>query len=168
MILLHTFDRKNYDESWKRCVRDAVRAIIIKDGKIAMVHSEAKGYYKFPGGGAELDEDHRATLARETLEEIGLHVKEVTGELGMIKEVRKGLYGQEIFEHNSYYYFATVGDEISKVELDYYEADLGYHLVWTTLKEAYDADIEKAKDHHTDFLYREACVLKFLMDNMNE
>lgn len=163
MKLLHTFDGKNYDERWKRCVREAVRAIIIKDGKIAMVQSDAKGYYKFPGGGAEMDEDHQATLARETLEETGLHVKDITGELGMIKEIRKGLYGQEIFEHNSYYYFATVSDEVSEAKLDDDELDLGYHLVWTDIQEAYDTNMQCGKNAHTDFLFREAYVLKKLL-----
>lgn len=53
--------------------REAVRAIIVQDKKILMVHSN-KGDYKFPGGGANNEEivksvnkDKNPWVSRETI-----------------------------------------------------------------------------------------------------
>jgi len=74
MDTLLVMDMKNYDESLPRFLREAVRAIIFSNGKIAMVKSEKEGYYKFPGGGIKNGETHEEALIRETLEETGLSI----------------------------------------------------------------------------------------------
>ena len=51
MRLLLDLDSKNYSLNWKIKYREAARAIIIKNNKIAMVKSNKYGFYKFPGGG---------------------------------------------------------------------------------------------------------------------
>ena len=48
-----TIDLKDYDESMQRFRRPSVRAVIIRDYKVAMVYSAKFDYYKFPGGGIE-------------------------------------------------------------------------------------------------------------------
>ena len=48
-----THDAKNYDPAAPLHIRPSVRGIIIRDGKILMVHSRKFDYYKFPGGGLE-------------------------------------------------------------------------------------------------------------------
>ena len=53
MRLLFELDAKDYDLDGKVLVRPSARGIIIKDGKVAMVHSMRYDYYKFPGGGLE-------------------------------------------------------------------------------------------------------------------
>ena len=59
------------DPKVKITTRHAVRAIIIQDNKILMVHTN-KGDYKFPGGGIKKAESHEEALRREVIEETGL------------------------------------------------------------------------------------------------
>ena len=89
MRLLFDIDTKDYDKDGRKLVRDAARSIIIRDGKIALVHSLKYAYYKFPGGGIEDGESRLDALARETLEEAGLVVDTAeNGELA-VKAVKK-------------------------------------------------------------------------------
>ena len=68
MRLLFEIDTKDYNLNGKIVNRPSVRSIIIKDGLVALVHSEKYNYYKFPGGGIESNETHEEALIRETLE----------------------------------------------------------------------------------------------------
>ena len=49
MKLLFEIDLKNYDLNGTKFIRPSVRAVIVKDGRLAMVHSLKYDYYKFPG-----------------------------------------------------------------------------------------------------------------------
>lgn len=51
MKILAELDKKDYDPDLPVFHREAVRAIIRRGDRIAMVYSEAEHYYKFPGGG---------------------------------------------------------------------------------------------------------------------
>ena len=51
MRLLFELDLHDYAECTRTFVRNSARSIIIRDGKVAMVHSLKYDYYKFPGGG---------------------------------------------------------------------------------------------------------------------
>ena len=66
MRLLFEMDKKDYGECTHSFIRDSARAIIIKSGKIAMVHSLKYDYFKFPGGGIEKGEEPIDALIRET------------------------------------------------------------------------------------------------------
>lgn len=74
MRTLFEMDKKNYDSSGKVFYRPSVRSIIIRGGRVAMVHSLMYDYYKFPGGGIESGETRHQALIRETAEESGLCV----------------------------------------------------------------------------------------------
>ena len=74
MHVLKILDMRDYDPAWEKISREAVRAIILRDGRIALVRSLRNGFYKFPGGGIESGESHIDTLIRETPEETRLHV----------------------------------------------------------------------------------------------
>jgi 8-oxo-dGTP diphosphatase len=167
MQILHIFDTQNYDNTWNCFKREAVRAIILKDNKIALVKSEKEGFYKFPGGGIEGLETHTETIVRETLEETGLHIiPQSIKEFGTIIEKRKSIYGDnEIFMQYSHYYFAEIGEESSQHSLDAYEEELGYHLELADLKEAWTTNINLAKNYNSEFLYREAYIMELLMNN---
>lgn len=57
--------------------RHAVRTIVEDPTtrKIALIFVQKGQYYKLPGGGIEVDEDHTFAAEREALEEIGCKVK---------------------------------------------------------------------------------------------
>lgn len=138
---LYTNDEKDYDASLPVVVRKACRAVIMKDGLVATVHSVKHGYYKFPGGGMEADESMEETLIRETLEETGLRIiPESIREFGYTEEVRKDKYDKAIFNHFSYYFFAEVEDTVENQKLDKYEREEGYKLSWVTVEEAIEAN----------------------------
>lgn len=164
MKTIGVFDEKNYDPDWTRYVREAVRAVIVRGDKIALVRSRSEGFYKFPGGGIEEGETHLDTLVRETAEEAGLEiVPETVREFGMLHEIRKGLYGEEIFDQKSYYYLADVREGQNEQKLDEYEERLGYELVWENIQKAYDVNMELGKKYRTTFVIRESYVLERLL-----
>ena len=57
--------------------RHAVRTIVLSanKSKIALIFVQKGQYYKIPGGGIELDEDHGLAAEREAFEETGCKVK---------------------------------------------------------------------------------------------
>ncbi|MCI6716956.1 MAG: hypothetical protein SOZ32_00535 [Bacilli bacterium] len=63
MKLITLFDEKNYNQR-SGIVSKVVVAIIIKDGKVALVKSLKENYYKFLGGGIELNKSHIDTIIR--------------------------------------------------------------------------------------------------------
>ena len=67
MRLLFQLDTRDYDPNGKAFVRPSVRGIIIRAGKVGMVHSQKYDYYKFPGGGVEAGESRHQALIREVL-----------------------------------------------------------------------------------------------------
>ena len=160
MRIIKIMDKRDYLESWPRIERNAVRAIIIKDDKIAMVKSNKEGFYKFPGGGIERFEEHIEALIRETQEETGLIIKENTiREYGFFVECRKSLNEDTIFEQKSYYYQAEVEDKITLTNLDDYEKELEYGLEWVDINHA--LKVNKAFTNTAEFTYvvRETQVL---------
>ena len=52
MRTLYTFDKHNYSDDMEVFERFAVRAVIIRDGKLAMQQA-GEGYYKILGGGID-------------------------------------------------------------------------------------------------------------------
>ena len=74
MRILFELDAKDYNPEGKAFVRPSARGIIIRNGKIAMVHSLRYDYYKYPGGGLESKETAIDALIREVREEAGLIV----------------------------------------------------------------------------------------------
>jgi len=60
-----------------KCIRNSVKAIIIKDGKLLAVKAKDKDgfFYILPGGGQNHSETMHETLRRECLEEIGCRIK---------------------------------------------------------------------------------------------
>ena len=74
MRLLFQMDQRDYDQCTHTFTRNSARSIIIRDGKVAMIHSLKYDYYKFPGGGIENGENPIEAMIRETREEAGLVV----------------------------------------------------------------------------------------------
>ncbi len=166
MKLLALFDEKNYKHR-SGIIRKAVRAIILKEGKVALVKSLKENHYKFPGGGIESNESHIDTLIRETKEETGLIIKpHSVKECGFIHEIRTSIYIDDAFEQISYYYFADVEDDVKEQELSTREQDLQYVLEWVDPLVAYNVDYSLGQEYNNKFLLREACVLDLIIKNL--
>lgn len=164
MRLLFALDTKDYDPKGTAFVRPSVRAIIIKDGKVAMVHSLKFDYYKFPGGGMEPGESQTDALIRETREEGGLTViPESIREYGYVHRVQKGK-NEDIFIQDNYYYLCQVEPGVQEQRLDAYEAEERFTLEYVQPISA--MEVNRTHDHaDTDqiMLEREALVLERLM-----
>ena len=171
MRLLHIMDSDDYENCTRLFVRHSARAIIISDGKIAMIHSLEKKYYKLPGGGIEHGESKENALVRETLEETGLHIiPETIEELGYIHRIRRSLkYDDECFVQNNYYYFCEVTDEVSETEYD--DGELCERFV-PVFVDPHIAFAENAKIGENDPVYGMACreniILELLIEAMDK
>jgi 8-oxo-dGTP pyrophosphatase MutT (NUDIX family) len=164
MRLIEDFDSKNYSECTSTFRRTAVRSIIFKDGKLAMVKSIKFGEYKFPGGGKDNDESDLETLIRETKEETGLSVIVSSVQAyGYAREKRRSVFNpSQIFEMESRYYLCQVMDHMEDTNYDSYEKDYGYHLVYISIDEAIEGNTKAAENHQhiATWINRELAVLR--------
>ena len=160
-------DLKDYDEAWTKFRRPSVRAVIVRDSKVAMVYSAKYDYYKFPGDGIEADESHKQTLIREVSEETGLNiVPESIAELGSVLRVQKSRTNEnEIFEQENFYYTCDVENSVSAQSLDEYEIEEGFRLEYVRPEKA--IEVNRTHDHSeydVMLIEREALVLEYLLD----
>ena len=166
MRLLFEMDKKDYEDCTHTYARHSARSIIIKDGKVAMIHSLKYDYYKFPGGGIEQGEDPVQAMIRETREEAGLIVDvDSIREYGYVHRIqRSDKDDKECFLQDNYYYLCSVnGKAVQK--LDDYEAREAYTLEYVK------PDIAIAKNravkdspYNKMMFEREARVLEMLIE----
>lgn len=90
MKLLKTFNEENVsvEELHLFKIHPTVRAIIVDDNNIAMLHSRALNYYTLPGGGVDEGESLPTAIIRECKEETGYTV-EVISEVEQTKEIQR-------------------------------------------------------------------------------
>lgn len=164
MRLLFEIDTKDYDPNGKVFVRPSVRGIIIRHGRVAMVHSLKYDYYKFPGGGIEAGESLEQALQREVAEESGLQViPQSIREYGLVHRVQKGKK-EAMFIQDNYYFLCDVEAEVHPQHLDDYEAEERFTLEYVDPTHA--IRINREEDHGPKdqiMLEREAKVLEQLM-----
>lgn len=164
MRLLFEIDTKNYNPNGTKFVRPSARSIIIRDGKVAMIHSIKYDYYKFPGGGIEENESKIDALIRETIEEAGLVIiPESIREYGYVHRVQKG-GNEDMFIQDNFYYICDAEDEISSQKLDSYESDERFTLEFVDPFLA--IYVNRNKNHgpkDQNMLEREAKVLEMLV-----
>lgn len=168
MKTIKIMDKNDYQGCIKTYKREAVRAIIIKDNQLAMVKSKKFNECKFPGGGMEDKETHASCLIREVNEETGLTViPSSIKPYGHIKEKRTSyLDHTEVFEMDSYYYYAKVESNIGSTHLDQYEQNYGYELIWLSIDEAIITN-ERAYQNYigiATWIERELTVLKAIKE----
>lgn len=166
MRLLFNLDTKDYTCTDRVFSRPSVRAIVIKDGRVAMVHSLKYDYYKFPGGGIEPGETREEALARETLEEAGLVVvPQSIREYGNVHRVSKSDHEDvDIFVQDNFYYLCDVEPVGVQQNLDDYEREERYTLEWVLPNEA--IEVNRLRPHAAQsrtMIEREALVLEMLM-----
>lgn len=166
--------KNNYDPNGKPYIRPSVRGIIIKDKKIAVVHSMMYDYYKYPGGGMDEGEDNIATLIREVKEEAGLDViVDSIREYGHVLRKEKG-HPEDIFIQDNYYYLCDTANTSGEQTLDDYESRENFTLEWADPMHVIDTNdrfVELCKSYSDNAhinksveAYREARVLRLLVD----
>lgn len=157
------------EESYAIVSREAVRAIIMEDNKLLMIHTN-KGDYKFPGGGVNQGETHLEAVKREVMEESGFIVESVLEKIGVTIERRYDKYDDsKIFEMTSYYYLCKLSGERTKQKLDDYEADMGFEPKWIIMEEALSINkkyLENHNDNYNTWVNRENYVLTQLKKNI--
>ena len=166
MRLLFAMDKKDYEKCTDVFVRNSARGILIRDKKIALVHSRKYDYYKFPGGGIEEGEDPRQTLMREVREEAGLLViPESIREYGYVHRIQKSDRKEaQCFIQDNYYYFFEAEEKRVKQDLDGYEALEGYQLQYVDPLVAIKKHRRKnISSNNRMMLEREALVLELLI-----
>lgn len=144
--------------------REAVRAIVIRNGLLLMVKTN-KGDMKFPGGGRKIKESHERALIREVREETGYLVERINGKAGVATERSKDTFEPgALFEMVSHYYFCDVSDDQGKQELDDYEKALDFHTCWVTIDEAIENNEQVLTRNHdiNRWVRRETIVLRKL------
>jgi 8-oxo-dGTP diphosphatase len=129
---------KNYLENK---INKRVRAIIIKDGKVLLMHRVKNGqeYWVFPGGGVEdTDKSMEDGLKRECLEELGVNVE--VGDLSIKKfYILDNFQGQVQYFYNCNIVSGEVGTgtgpEWSGRDVEKYGT---YEVVWTPVSDLKD------------------------------
>lgn len=131
MKTIFVLDEKNYTEDMPVEVRYTVRALIEREGRLAMQKS-ASGDYKIPGGGIDPGEDRMTALAREVLEETGLTLLPASvQEIGETIERRRDACDENRrFVRYTYFYRAQAGAQVIPLRLTKSEEELGYTAVW--------------------------------------
>lgn len=163
MRLLFEMVAPSFDPALPAFVRPSARGIIIRKGRVAMVHSRQYDYYKFPGGGIEPGESPVDALLREVREESGLVVLPGSArEYGLVHRAEKG-ERLDMFVQDNYYYLCEAEEVPVAQALDDYEREAGSALEWVEPETA----ITVNRDHphgpaSQRMLEREARVLELL------
>ncbi len=167
MRLLFEIDKQDYADCTYTFVRNSARSIILRDGKVAMIHSLKQDYYKFPGGGIEADETPVEAMIRETREEAGLVVRpETVREYGLVHRIQRGgVDPNECFIQDNFYYLCDAEAEILTPQMEDYEAEAGFTLEFVDARHAIRTNRESAlENRYQTMILREARVLEMLIE----
>lgn len=167
MRLLFTIDLQDYADCTCTFVRNSARSIILRGGKVAMIHSLKRGCYKFPGGGIEAGEDPVTAMIRETREEAGLIVKpETVREYGYVHRIQRDAKDPaKCFIQDNFYYICDTEDEALPPQMEAYEEEAGFTPVFVDARHVIRANRESAlNNRYRTMLLREARVLELLIE----
>ncbi len=167
MRLLFAIDLQDYAGCTRTFVRHSARGVILREGKVAMIHSRRDGYYKFPGGGIEEGESPIDAMIRETREEAGLVVRpETVREYGYVHRIQRSPGApEEIFLQDNFYYLCEAEDKILPPQMEDYEEEAGFVPVFVDARHAIRVNRESAaKSRYSTMLAREARVLEMLIE----
>lgn len=147
MKRLLLLDTKDYTAEMPVYEKHSVRAIIMRNGQVAMQQSSS-GFFKILGGVVEDGETHVQTITREVEEEGGLIVKpESIREIGYIEERRRDVFDSEkTYICYTYFYSCEAEDYEVSLKLTASEIARGYHLVWATPEHIVETNTALIKD----------------------
>lgn len=165
MRLLFSIDKHDYDPNGEAFRRPSARGIILREGKLSMIYSRARGYYKLPGGGIEPGEDIAAAMMREVHEETGLTVlPESVREYGYVHRIQKGKH-EPVFIQDNFYFLCEVTGSADAVTLTAEEQAEDFVPVFVTPQEAIAAnETAQLEDAAAVMVERENRVLRLLME----
>ena len=166
MRILFEMDKKDHEGCTRTFARHSARSIVIRDGKIAMIHSLKYDYYKFPGGGIENGENPVEAMIRETREEAGLIViPETVREYGCVHRVQRSDHDPtERFVQDNFYYLCGAADGLAAQDLDDYEAEESYRLEFVDPAAAIQKNRSVKESPYNSLMFeREARVLELLI-----
>lgn len=139
--------------------REAVRAITFNtQNEVGLLYSRKYKYYKLPGGGIELDENHEVALKRECREEIGVDI-EILSAIGSITEYKK----KTRIKQTSFCYVArttNIAGEISHTEDELEEE---FEPVWLALDDAINKVRNNSREGKYEIPYMTERDLAFLL-----
>jgi 8-oxo-dGTP pyrophosphatase MutT (NUDIX family) len=158
-----TIDLKNYDNEKSVFKRTAARGII-RNGELYLLICSKYGDYKFPGGGMEDGETLEETVIREVQEETGFRViRSSIKDYGTVLERRKGKY-DDVLEMASHYFMCDVEIEAGSRNLDEYEEEYDYQVVWMTLQEAIERNRQVSDLEICPWVVRDIKVMECLAE----
>ena len=96
----------------ERMVRNAAKALIIKDGKMLAIKlkDEQDEWYIMPGGGQDVEEILPETVCREVAEELGLQV-----EVKDLVFVIEGVHGESFHRVDLVFLCCTIAKAIAGI-----------------------------------------------------
>lgn len=166
MRQLFEMDKQDYQSCTHRFVRNSARSIIIRNGKLAMIHSLKYDYYKFPGGGIEGGESPIAAMIRETREEAGLVViPETIKEYGCVHRIeRSSTDASQCFIQDNFYFLCDAEKAPVQQCLDNYEASEHYTLEFVSPTTAIEKNRKVMDSPYAPAMFeREARVIEGLI-----
>lgn len=156
-------DLKDYDADAAVHKRTASRGLIRQGDNYLLIYSK-HGDYKFPGGGRKENETLEQNLIREVQEETGYRVvADSIRPYGSVIERRKGLQKQEMLEMDSHYFFCEVEKKAGERNLDDYEEEYDYQVVFMTLKEVVERNKRVVNLDPCPWVIRETKVMERLL-----
>ncbi|MEK4404708.1 NUDIX domain-containing protein [Sporosarcina sp. FSL K6-6792] len=144
--------------------REAIRAVILRNNEILLIHTN-KEDYKFPGGGVEGQESHSECLIREVAEETGYVNCIIKDKLGTVIERKLDEYDNtSVFQMTSHYYLCELkNNERIAQQLDDYEFAQEFRPEWIHLIEAIEQNEKRINRFEKNtWVKREIFVLKEL------
>lgn len=165
MKLISEIQLEEFEDKSNVRLREAVRAIVLKNGEMAILYVSNKNYHKLPGGGIEQGEDLQEALDREIMEEVGTTIENIR-EVGKIVEYRK----QHNLQQISYCFIADVKDDKGKQNFTNEEKEEGFELKWVSVEEALRLmKNDKPKDYLGTYVQvRDVDIIEYSMRNHEE